>query len=84
MEFLHLLIQAISLVVIVDAISSWVVRSPNAFPRSITGAITQPLYAPFRAILRPERLGGIDVSPLLVLLTLNLLARGLVQLASGA
>ena len=83
MEFVHILIQVLSVVVIVDAVSSWFVRNPDQFPRSITGAVTRPLYAPFRAVLNPEKLGGIDVSPLLVLLSLNLLAQGLVRFGAG-
>jgi uncharacterized protein YggT (Ycf19 family) len=33
----------------------------------VTTQITDPLYAPIRAILRPERM-GIDVSPIVVLM----------------
>ena len=72
---LHLFLQALSAVVLVDAVSSWVAPGRNAFPRNITGAIAEPLYAPFKALLKPEQLGGIDFSPLLVLLTLNIFAR---------
>ena len=80
MDFLHLLIQALSFVVIVDAISSWFVKDPDAFPRSITGAISRPLCAPFRAILSPEKMGGLDISPLLVIVSLNFAARALLHI----
>ncbi|MEO1228542.1 MAG: YggT family protein [Myxococcota bacterium] len=81
--FLQLLIQALSFVVIVDAVSSWVVPNPSAFPRSITGAIAGPLCAPFRKLIPPERVGGLDVSPLLVILSLNLVASGVAKAAMG-
>jgi uncharacterized protein YggT (Ycf19 family) len=80
MGFVHLFVQVLSGIVLVDAISSWVVKDPSAFPRSITGAITRPLYAPFRAIVKPEALGGVDISPLLVIVSLNLLAQALGRL----
>lgn len=70
MEFLFLVLQGITLLVFVDAIASWVV-GPDRFPRSLTGLITEPLYRPIRAVLRPERMGGFDLSPLVVILALQ-------------
>lgn len=81
--FIQLLIQAISLVVIVDVLASWVSPNPNGFPRSITSVIADPLRAPFQAVLRPEKLGGIDISPLLVLLSLGALADLAARLTLG-
>lgn len=74
MAYFVLLIKAVSIIVIVDALSSWVVRDENRFPRNITGPITAPLYAPIRMILNPQKLGGIDLSPLIVLFALQALA----------
>ena len=82
LTFFILLIEAISVVVIVDVFSSWIVRDPNAFPRNITQAVAGPLYAPFRLVFKPERFGGIDISPIFVLLGLRFLALGLQQLGS--
>lgn len=56
--------------ILIDAILSWVMPDADRFPRNITTQITEPLYAPIRAILKPERTGGIDLSPLIVLLIL--------------
>lgn len=83
MGFLVFLCEAIAMIVLVDALSSWVVKDPNAFPRSITGPITRPLYAPIRAILKPEKMGGIDLSPLIVIVVLNGLAGALPRLLAG-
>ena len=41
------------------------------FPRSLTNQITQPLYAPFRTLLNPQMTGGLDLSPIMVLLILR-------------
>lgn len=71
MDFLLLVLKGITWIVIFDAISSWFVRSPDRFPRNITTLITGPLYAPIRAVLKPERTGGIDFSPLILIVALN-------------
>ncbi len=84
MGFLVFVCEALAMIVLVDALSSWVVKDPNGFPRSITGPITQPLYAPIRAILKPEKMGGIDISPLIVIVSLNALAGALPRLLAGA
>lgn len=60
------LLNALWWLIIIDAVLSWVMPA-DQFPRSLTTQITDPLYAPFRALLKPERTGGFDVSPLLVM-----------------
>lgn len=70
MGFVFLLIQGITILVIVDAVASWLVAA-DAFPRSITGLITEPLYRPIRAILPPEKMGGFDLSPIAVIFALQ-------------
>lgn len=79
-QFLMLFCNALSLIVLVDVVASWLVKSPDSFPRNITGAITGPLYAPFRMILKPENLGGLDLSPMVVIVLLNFARQGLAQL----
>jgi YggT family protein len=78
--FLRLL-QALEWVVIADALLSWFVPNKESFPRSITSQIADPLCAPFRALVGPDRLGGLDLSPIAVILTLqvmhNMIARGI-------
>jgi YggT family protein len=64
------ILYALQLLVLVDALLSWMM-GPEQFPRSLTTRITEPLYAPVRAILSPEKLGGFDVSPIVMLLLLR-------------
>jgi YggT family protein len=75
MALLSLILQGLRLIILADVILSWVMRDPNQFPRSFTRKITEPLYAPIHAILDPRKTGGMDWSPLIVLLLLSVLQR---------
>lgn len=66
-----LILTALQYLIFADVILSWVMPDTTRFPRNITGQITEPLYAPIRALLRPERTGGLDFSPMIVLLLLH-------------
>lgn len=72
-----LALRALVWVVIIDAVLSWVVKSPLAFPRNLTRVIAEPLCAPVQMVLSPRLTGGIDFSPLVVILILQF-AMGLV------
>ena len=69
-----LLLRVVTWIIIIQAILSWlvafnVINTYNDFVRSLLNAldkITEPLYRPIRRIL-PD-FGGIDFSPLVVLL----------------
>lgn len=73
-------LTALKILIFVDFALSWVMPNKEQFPRSWTTTITDPLYAPIRAILKPEQLGGLDLSPMAVLILIQLmegmLARG--------
>lgn len=68
-ELLFLVLEVLRWIILVDAISSWF-RGPEQFPRNVTGQITEPLYAPLRSLL--GGMGGMDFSPLIMLLILHL------------
>jgi len=73
-QVLDLLLRVASYIIIAQAIISWlvafnVINTQNDFMRTFLGALdrmTEPLYRPIRKIL-PD-FGGIDFSPLVVLL----------------
>jgi YggT family protein len=73
-QIVDLLLQVLTYIIIAQAILSWlvafnVINTYNDFVRSFLNAldrITEPLYRPIRRIL-PD-FGGIDFSPLVVLL----------------
>ena len=76
---LDLLLRVMSYIIIAQAILSWlvafnVINTHSDFVRSFLGAldrITEPLYRPIRRVL-PD-FGGIDFSPLVVLLLIQAL-----------
>ena len=85
-DVIDLLLQVLIYIIIAQAILSWlvafnVINTYNDFVRSFLNAldrITAPFYRPIRRIL-PD-FGGIDFSPLVVLLiimALRMLLRGL-------
>ena len=81
-----LLLRVLSYVIIAQAILSWlvafnVINTHNDFMRSFLGALdrlTEPLYRPIRRIL-PD-FGGIDFSPLVLILAIQIIRRLLVGL----
>ena len=85
---LDLLLRVLTWIIIAQAILSWlvafnVINTHNDFMRSFLNALdrlTEPLYRPIRRIL-PD-FGGLDFSPLVVLiiiLIIDRLLRGLAQ-----
>ena len=55
-------------IVIIAALVSWVNPDPrNPIVRFLYG-VTEPLFRPFRRLVPPSRTGGIDLSPLFVIL----------------
>lgn len=61
-------INAAKLLVIADALFSWVFQ-PTQFPRSVTKPLLDPIYEPLRSLLKPFT-GPVDLSPLLALAVL--------------
>lgn len=80
-DIVQFILWILSIIIIVQAIFSWlvgfnVVNQRNAFVRSVWTAlerITDPLYRPIRKIM-PD-FGGIDFSPLVVLLVIWVIQR---------
>lgn len=73
------LLQAFVLLLLARVILEWV-RLPDEHPvgrvRRVLRRITQPVLAPVRALVPPVRLGSVavDLSPIIVILLVNLLA----------
>lgn len=65
MSALNALINGLKVLIIADALFSWVIAE-NAFPRSFTKTLLDPVYAPVRALLRPLT-GSFDLAPLVAL-----------------
>ena len=80
-DIVLMLLWLLGIIIVVQAVLSWlvvfnVINTHNDFVRSVLYAldrITAPLYAPIRKIM-PD-FGGIDFSPIVVLLILMALQR---------
>ncbi|HCF61974.1 MAG TPA: hypothetical protein DFS52_28755 [Myxococcales bacterium] len=77
---LALIIDAYSLVVFVSVIASWMQPPPDHPVVRYSGKLTEPLLNPLRQIL--PSMGGVDFSPMLLLLGLQILKRALMGLGS--
>lgn len=68
LEILLILLTMIQWLVIAAALVSWVSPDPRNPIVQFLYRMTEPLLRPFRRILPPSRTGGIDLSPLFVIL----------------
>ena len=72
------LLNVYTWVIIARAILSWVNADPhNPIVRFLVLS-TEPVLRPFRRLVPPEKLGGLDLSPLLVIVLLQFLKNGLI------
>jgi YggT family protein len=79
-DLLFLALTIVQWLIIVTALISWVSPDPrNPIVRFLYRA-TEPILRPFRRILPPSRTGGIDFSPLLVILLIFFIKRVLARL----
>jgi len=68
-----LVLYLYSLVIIVRAVVSWVQPDPRNPAVQILVLLTEPVLKPLRALVPPARLGGIDISPILALVAIQIL-----------
>lgn len=68
LEIVLILLTMIQWLVIAAALVSWVSPDPRNPIVQFLYRMTEPLLRPFRRILPPSRTGGIDLSPLFVIL----------------
>lgn len=73
MGILHTLLHVYSIIVFIAVILSWFQLDPSNPVVRVTEAVTEPVLRPIRKVLPPA--AGIDFSPLVLLLALQLLRR---------
>jgi YggT family protein len=73
MRLIATLIDFYSLVVLATVILSWLPIDRRGRLATMLSTITEPALAPIRRVLPP--MGGLDVSPMLLLLALQFLKR---------
>ncbi len=63
---LHLVLMLYLWVIIIRAVLSWV-NVPSLYPVALVlYRLTEPVLRPFRRLVPPRRLGGLDISPIIV------------------
>jgi len=68
LEVFFIILTMIQWLVIAAALISWVSPDPRNPIVQFLYKTTEPILRPFRRILPPSRTGGIDISPILVIL----------------
>jgi YggT family protein len=84
---INLIFEILSLLILVDVIGSWIlaarVQLPDAIYRllEVVHTVTAPILGPIRRLIPP--LGGLDLSPIVALIGLQVLQRLLVSVMYG-
>ncbi len=73
LQVVFAILSVIQWLVIIAAVISWVNPDPRNPIVQFLYKTTEPLLRPFRRLLPPSRTGGIDFSPLLLILVIILL-----------
>ncbi len=69
-RILHIVLILYMWIVIFRAVLSWI-KVPSLYPVVVVlHNLTEPALKPFRKIIPPKALGGIDVSPIIVILVI--------------
>ena len=68
MKIASIILNVLKYLIFADILLSWFMPDRNVAPRSLIVKLTDPMYAPIHALISPEKTGGFDVSPLVILL----------------
>jgi YggT family protein len=74
-DFIGWLLQLYSWVIIASALISWVSPDPRNPIVMFLHRATEPVLAPVRRLLPPWKTGGLDLSPLIVLIAIQFAER---------
>jgi YggT family protein len=78
------LLWAYTWVVIIRAVITWVNPDPHNPIVRILHQLTEPLLRPIRRLVPPYKLGGLDLSPLILILLIQLVRSTIVYAVFGA
>lgn len=70
LQVVFAILSVIKWLVIIAAVISWVSPDPRNPIVQFLYRATEPILRPFRRLLPPSRTGGIDLSPILVILAI--------------
>jgi YggT family protein len=74
-EFISWLLGIYSWIIIAVALISWVNPDPRNPIVQFLHRVTEPVLAPVRQLLPPWKTGGLDLSPLIVLIAIEFVRR---------
>jgi YggT family protein len=79
------LLQVLFILILVDVIASWAMMMGSLSARSpwlrTLRKITDPILEPFRRIVPPQKMGGLDISPMLAIILIQVVQNVLVHSA---
>ena len=81
-SFIGWLLYLYSYVIIAAALISWVSPDPRNPIVQVLRQITEPVLAPVRRMLPPWKTGGLDLSPIIVLLAIQFIQRVILPLVA--
>jgi YggT family protein len=79
--FIYYLGIVLVIAIIIRAVMSWVMPMDNSGLSRVLNDITEPILGPIRRILPP--LGGIDLSPLVAIILIQVISNLLLQALSA-
>jgi YggT family protein len=79
-RFVGWLLDLYSYVIIAAALISWVSPDPRNPIVQFLHRVTEPVLAPVRRMLPPWKTGGLDLSPIIVLLAIQFIDRVILPL----
>jgi YggT family protein len=65
------LLHIYSFIIIAAALITWVQPNPHNPIVQFLRRVTEPVLRPVRGLVPPEKLGGLDISPLIVLVVIE-------------
>ena len=87
LSLINLLFEILSILILVDVLGSWILASRTKLPDivytilAVVHRITSPIMEPIRRVIPP--LGGLDMSPIIALVGLQVIQRLLVSVLIG-
>ena len=85
-RILNFVVSAYTIIIVFRVILSWI-QIPSLYPVAvIVYKLTEPLLKPIRKYVPPQKMGGLDVSPMILLIILmfinSFVIRSLIQYAA--
>lgn len=81
-QFVSILGTVLTFAILIRALMSWFMPAGGGGMMSVLLDITEPVLAPIRRVLPP--VGGIDFSPLLAIVLVQIVSQVMVSLLAGA